>query len=223
MDRQFVLLSIKQTVYFWRDQWRVLRSNYCHGRFLLAWFWLRMSYLIDSPYWVSYRYQRKQGAEDLHVYGETPLPTMALIADKAGICAGHKVFELGAGSGFTSLWLSAVRRCRVTAIERVPVFCWRLQRTAQRAGLSSLKVCCGDYLQASFEGADFVYLYGSNLEDSVIAALAQQLSELPDDVRVITVSYPLSDYAEAGLFPLIEQFTAEFEWGRAEVFIQSIR
>ena len=223
MDRQLVLLTMKQIVRFWRDQWWVVRLNYRHKRFLFAWFWLRISYLFDSPYWVSRRYQRKHGASDLHVYGETPLPIMAKIAGRSGISAGNSVFELGAGSGFTSLWLSAVEHCRVTAIEQVPLFCWRLKRTARRAGLSLLDVRCGNYLQTSFDGADVIYLYGSNLESSVIVELVQRFSELPDDVKVITVSYPLSDYAVEGLFPLMDRFTAEFEWGQAEVFIQSIR
>lgn len=223
MDRQIILLSVKNIARFWRDQWQVLRFNFRYKQFLFAWFWLRMSYLFDSPYWVSRRYQRKRGAADLHVYGETPLPVMAEIANRGGIAAGSRVFELGAGSGFTSLWLSAVRRCKVTAVEQIPLFCWRLKRTAARAGLSLLEVRCSDYLQTSFDGAEVIYLYGSNLEDPVIIELVQQLSELPDEVKVITVSYPLSDYAHKGLFPIIDSFTAEFEWGQADVFIQSIR
>ena len=223
MDKQLIQLSIKQIVRFWREQWYVIRSNYRHKRFLLAWFWLRMSYLFDSPYRISRRYQQRHRAADWYVYGETPLPTLAEIAKKAGVMAGDRVFELGAGSGFTSVWLAAVKNCRVTAVEQIPLFCWRLKRAAKRAGLFSLEIRCDDYLCTSFDGADLIYLYGSNLEDSAIIELVQRLSELPDAVKVVTVSYPLSDYADKGLFPVISCFEAEFEWGLAEVFIQSIR
>ena len=223
MNKQIIFLSVKNIARFWWDQWQVLRLNFRYRQFLFAWFWLRMSYLFDSPYWVSRRYQRRRGAADLHVYGETPLPVMAEIAARAGVAAGDRVFELGAGSGFTSLWLSAVKRCRVTAIEQVPLFCWRLKRTAKRAGLPLLEVRCEDYIQTSFNGAEVVYLYGSNLEDSVIIELVEKLSKLSGEVKVITVSYPLSDYAHKGLFPIIDSFAAEFEWGQTEVFIQSIR
>ena len=223
MDRQLILLSIKQIGWFWCDQCRVIKANFRHLRFLFAWFWLRMSYLLDSPYWVSRRYQRRNKAADWHVYGETPLPALARIVARVGVAAGDHVFELGAGSGFTSLWLNGVKHCRVTAIEQVPVFCWRLKRTARRAGLSGIDVRCENYVQASLQGADLIYLYGSNLDDAVIHQLANRFSELPDEVRVITVSYPLSDYADNGLFPLIDCFTVDFEWGQAEVFVQSIR
>lgn len=223
MDWQLLRLSIKQIGLFWRGQWWVVRKNYRYGRFMFAWIWLRMSYLFDSPYRVSRRYQRRRKAADLHVYGETPLPAFAGIVKKAGISPGDHVFELGAGSGFTSLWLNAVCRCKVTAIEQIPVFCWRLKRTAGRAGLSGVDVRCEDYLHTSLKQADFIYLYGSNLEDDVIQALVERFQELPDSVRIVTVSYPLSDYAAEGLFPVIDRFTADFDWGAAEVFVQSIR
>ena len=208
---------------FWREQWWIVKTNYRHVRFLFAWLWLRMSYLLDSPYWVSRRYQRQHKADDVHVYGETPLPALACIFEKARITANDHVFELGSGSGFTSLWLNATQGCRVTAVEQIPLFCWRLKRTARRMGLSGIDVRCEDYLQTSLQDADVIYLYGSNLEDSLIRTLSDRFLGLPDTVKIITVSYPLSDYAEGSRFPLIDRFTADFEWGRAEVFVQSIR
>ena len=223
MDRQLLWLSITQVGAFWREQWWVIKTHYPHVRFLFAWFWLRMSYLIDSPYWVSRRFQRRNGSKDLHVYGETPLPSLALIVDKAGITAGDYVFELGSGSGLTGLWLNAVKQCKVVVVEQIPLFCWRLKRTARRFRLSGIEIRRENYLQTSFQGADFIYLYGSNLEDAVICELVRRFQELPDTVRIITVSYPLSDYADDGLFPVIDHFAADFGWGSAEVFVQSIR
>ena len=223
MDRQLFQLSIKQIGVFWCEQWWIIKTSYRHGRFLFAWLWLRMNYLLDSPYWVSRRYQRQHDADDVHVYGETPLPALARIVEKAGVAAGDQIFELGSGSGFTSLWLNAVKGCKVVAVEQIPLFCWRLKRTVRRAGLSGIDVRCEDYLQTSLAGADFIYLYGSNLEGSVIHKLSERLLELPDQVKVITVSYPLSDYVDGELFPLIDRFTVDFEWGCAEVFVQSIR
>ena len=223
MGRQLLGLSIAQVGMFWREQWWVVKTGFRHTRFMLAWFWLRMSYLVDSPYWVSRRFQRKNNADDLHVYGETPLPALAGVVEKAGVSPGDHIFELGSGSGFTSIWLNAVKRCRVTAIEQIPLFCWRLERTARRFRLSDINVRCEDYLQTSLMDADFIYLYGSNLEDAVIRELVGRFLELPDQVKIITVSYPLSDYADDGVFPVVSHFVADFEWGAAEVFVQSIR
>ena len=223
MSRQLISLTVKQFIRFWREQWRMLKANFQHWRFLLAWVWLRGCYLVDSPYWVSWRYQRKLGSGELHVYGETPLVTLEKIMEKAEVTAKDHVFELGAGSGFTCLWLSLVKKCRVTAVELIPTFCWRLSRTAQRFRLSGLEVRCENYLATSFQGATVIYLYGSSLADEVIKALAGVFAGLPSGVRIITVSYPLADYSAEDKFILLDQFSADFEWGKAEVFIQSIR
>lgn len=223
MDRQLITLAFRQFLRFWRDQWCMLKSNARHWRFLLAWLWLRCCYLIDSPYWVSWRYQRKQVDKDLFVYGETPLTTLETIMEKAGLTAQDHVFELGAGTGFTSLWLNMVKGCRVTAVELIPTFCWRLSRTGRRFRLSKFDVRCEDYRQTSFQGATLIYLYGSNLKADVIAELADTLGQLPSGMKIITVSYPLVDYCRKNCFVLQEQFSASFEWGCAEVFVQSIR
>ena len=223
MNKYLIMLAIKQTRRFWQDQWKIIKKHYRNKRFISSWLWLRGCYFLDSPYWVSRRFQRKSQLTDLHVYGETPLLTLELIMNRVNLTACDHIFELGAGSGFTSVWLNTVNGCHVTAIEQVPVFCWRLQRTARRFGLSGIEVRCADYLATSMEGASIIYLYGSNLERPVIEQLTERLAMLPDQVRVISISYPLSDYSKKTPFPLIDQFTAGFEWGEANVFVQSIR
>lgn len=220
MNRELSALALRQWLYQWRQWGRELRRYGNRPRFLLPWLWLKLSYLLDSPYAVCRRYQRRIKAENLYVYGETPLTSLELIAEKSAVTASDHVFELGAGSGFTSLWLQGVIGCRVTAIEQIPLFCWRLHRTIRRMKMTTIDVRCADYCQSSLVGASVIYLYGSNLDDSLITQLAGRLATLPPGVKVITVSYPLQPYLEQPAFVLTDQFAVPFAWGEAEVFIQ---
>ena len=214
---------LQQFVGFWRQQWLVFCRYSKYRRFLGAWLWLHLGYLFSSPYRVSRKYQRKIKSEDLYVYGETPLTTLAIIAERAKLTEVDHVYELGAGSGFTSLWLNAVKQCRVTAIEQIPVFCWRLMRTAKRFRLQGLQVRCDDYLTTELKQANVIYLYGSNLDNETIFKLTMRLSAMPSGTRIITVSYPLDEDNLFGVFELTDQFEADFEWGKAVVYLQNIR
>ena len=84
-----------------------------------------------------------------------------MITERIGVTSEDHVFELGAGSGFTSIWLHGVKGCHVTAIERVPLFCWRLQRTVRRIRDNIINVRCEDFTESSLEEASIIYLYGS--------------------------------------------------------------
>ncbi|MBO9482981.1 hypothetical protein [Salinisphaera sp. G21_0] len=219
-NRELLLLAFRQWRYQWRQSFRELKRYGRNPRFVFPWLWLKLSYLLDSPYAVSRRYQRRIKAENIYVYGETPLTSLELIAERSGVTSDDHVFELGAGSGFTSIWLQGVKRCQVTAIEQIPLFCWRLQRTSQRMRLQGIDVRCEDYLTSPLEGASIIYLYGSNLDDHVITGLAERLAELPAGIRIITVSYALQPFLHQQAFKVTDQFTVPFEWGEAEVFLQ---
>lgn len=220
LNRDLLLLAFRQWLYQWQQSLREVKRYGHKPRFLIPWLWLKLSYLLDSPYGVSRRYQRRVGAENIYVYGETPLTSLELIAEKSGVTSADHVFELGAGSGFTSIWLQGIKKCRVTAIEQIPLFCWRLHRTIRRMRLHSIDVRCEDYMQTPLEEASIIYLYGSNLEDSAIAKLAERLADLSAGIKVITVSYALQPFLQQHAFHLIDQFTVPFEWGEAEVFLQ---
>ena len=216
-------LACKQWLYQWRQMFREIHLYGHKPRFILPWLWLKLSYLLDSPYGVSRRYQRRNKAKNIYVYGETPLTTLEIIATKSGVTSLDHVFELGAGSGFTSLWLRGVIGCQVTAIELIPLFCWRLHRTVRRMKLAGVDVRCANYLDTSFNDASMIYLYGSNLDDPAITKLATRLGALPEGVRIITISYALQPYVDQPLFALVGQFCVPFEWGEAEVFVQKVK
>ena len=220
LNRELLGLAFRQWRYQWRQSFRELKSYGRNPRFVFPWLWLKLSYLLDSPYAVSRRYQRHIKADNIYVYGETPLTSLEVIAERTGVTTDDHVFELGAGSGFTSIWLQGVKGCQVTAIEQIPLFCWRLQRTSQRMRLHGIDVRCDDYMESPLEDASIIYLYGSNLDDHVITGLAERMAELPAGIKIITVSFALQPFLHQQAFKVTDRFAVPFEWGEAEVFLQ---
>ena len=190
--------------------------------FLLSYCCLSLLYLFSSPYTVSRRYLKWIGADDPYTYGETPLTTLSKIMELAEIDAGDHVFELGAGSGYTALWLNLVAGCRVTAVELIPGFVWRLRWVVRLFGLVGINVRREDFLTVSLDGVSVVYLCASNLDDSSIKQLAKRLALLPSGTRVISVSYPMQSYIDSVSFEPVDAFEVDFPWGEADVYIQKV-
>ncbi|UYM14551.1 SAM-dependent methyltransferase [Endozoicomonas euniceicola] len=210
-------------------KWQECREFACvvwrfrsHKAFLLSYCLLAFLYLFSSPYSVSRRYLKWIDAGDVYSYGETPLTSLAEIADRTGIHASDHVFELGAGSGFTSLWLRLVKGCKITAVEWVPGFVYRLKWVVRVLKLSGVEVRCEDYLQTALENATVIYLFASNLDDLTINKLAERLAALPSGTRIASVSYPLQPYLKQPAFDLVERFEVCFPWGRADVYVQDV-
>ena len=73
-------------------------------------------------------------------------------------------------------------------------------------------------LKSDLTKASVIYLYGTCLKDEAISTLLFSFKELKKGTKVVTVSYPLSDYTDA--FVLKKKFIASYPWGKTEVFIQ---
>ncbi|MDP0588736.1 MAG: hypothetical protein QS748_05885 [Candidatus Endonucleobacter bathymodioli] len=200
---------------------RVARRYFPRKSFAFSWCYLKYCYLFRNPYQCSRNYRLKQKNFDELLYGETPLTTLEQVTKAANVSARDHVFELGAGSGYTCLWLSCIIGCKVSAIEIVPIFCWHLGRVQKYFSLS-LDVRCESFLETDFSDATVIYLYGSALSDQSITQLAKKLAELPKRTKVISISYALSEYIDFSAFKITKQFMARFDWGEAKVFIQEV-
>lgn len=212
-----------------RVQWQescefgwVLWRYKSHYSFIISYCFLSLLYLFSSPYTVSRRYLKWNNADDVYGYGETPLSVLADIIDKAEVKAGMHVFELGAGSGYTSLWLHQVSACKVTAIELIPGFARRLRWTGNLLGLKGIEIRTESFLDTCFQGAEVIYLYASNLDEDIICQLVVRLSKLSKGTRIITISYPLQPFACDSVFEVRSCFEVSFPWGKAEVFVQDV-
>jgi len=171
---------------------------------------LSRRYFWKNPYRVSRRFYESQGTEDPHQYGETPLATLAKIAKEANITSNDTLYDLGCGTGRTSLWFRLFTGCKVHGIEQNPTF---IKNAPTLEGLTFLQE---DMLKADYSKATIIYLYGTCLTRNEIEQLEKRFQALPEGSRIITVSYPLDG------FPPIKEFTGRFPWGKATIFIASV-
>lgn len=213
-----ILLTLKAT-YFRLFEWLrvVLRYYKCEPNFFWIDCLLGSSYLVKNPHRISRDFLKKRGAKNIYAYGETPLTTLDTISKACGICAKDCVFELGCGSGRSCFWLQTFVNCRTVGIDYLPEFIFKAKRVARWAGLGNLDFVQADYSQADLHKATVIYLYGTCLEDSAIEKLVDHFKSLRSGTKVITVSYPLTDFSSD--FILLKEFTGRFPWGRASIYL----
>lgn len=178
------------------------------------------AYRFRNPYRICRSYLTQQKVNEPDPYGETPLPVLAEIAAACDWNRTDTVLELGCGRGKGAFFLSYLTGCRTIGVDWVPFFVKKAQRIADGV-CPKLPVAfhCQSMQQADFSQATGVYLYGTCLSDEEIYALIEKCKALPPGAKIVTVSYPLSDYSPT--FQTIKQFTAVFPWGQAEIYLQS--
>lgn len=178
------------------------------------------NYLCDNPYSESRRFALMQGESQVYTYGETPLATLERITKITGITPNDLVYELGCGRGRSCFWLASFIGCRVVGIEYNPHFVDKAQALVRKFDLQGIAFRCENLLHTDYSHASVIYLYGSCLDDDFLRALVAKLKVLPKGARVVTVSYPLTDYTHEPLFRLIESNDFPFTWGTATVYFQ---
>lgn len=201
---------------------KIAFKYYSNFSFLKADVSLLLMYLFHNPFSISKRFLKKKGEKEVHAYGETPLTTLEMIAEECNISPTDRVFELGCGRGRTCFWLNSFIGCNVVGIDFVPEFIERAKRIQSRLGIKGVQFRLGDFCEADFNGATVFYLYGTCLDDETIKALIEKFSKMPVGTKIITVSYPLTDYEEKPCFEVLKRFTATFTWGEADVFLNAV-
>jgi SAM-dependent methyltransferase len=172
---------------------------------------LKKAYRFANPFQICKNHLIKQGEDIVDAYGETPLASLAVIAKECALSQDDFLIELGCGRGRGCFFLSHLLGCRVHGIDWVPFFVDTANKLASQL---SVTFQCSDMQTADFTGATAIYLYGTCLPDAMIHAL---IKTLPSLTKIITVSYPLSDYSPS--FQTLKQFSVAFPWGEAEVFL----
>jgi len=218
----FTLALLRVQVLRWNylQQKRVQKLFYGNSLFAELDKSLKKLYRFNSPFKISKQFLLRKGEEDIHCYGETPLTTLDLIAKEGRISENDHFLELGSGISRGLFFLSSHYGCKATGIEWVPEFVLKSYDISKSYPSLDLSFFLSDMTKASFEGASFIYLYGTCLPDEVIEALAHKMKKLPSTTKIVTVSYPLSDYLPSS-FHIHKKFEGEFNWGSAEIFIQS--
>ncbi len=210
-------VSVREFIEFWFIAFRYYTNfTFCKVDCALRWL-----YLFDNPFAISKNYMQNKGADQIYVYGETPLTTWEKIAKNCRISEHDTLVELGCGRGRLCFWSRLFIGCKVVGIEQIPQFVERAQCVADRFKLSGIEFRYEDFLKSNLSGATVIYLYGSCMDDAEVTKLAQAISRLPIGTKVISVSYPLTDYSNS--FELMNSFPAHFTWGMGDVFVQVVK
>ncbi len=181
---------------------------------------LNEAYRSHNPFHICKEFLKQNGEKLPDAYGETPLPVFAKIAQECGLNSEDVFFDLGCGRGRGAMFLSHLIGCPVVGIDWTPFFIQTAQKIiASTYPRLSANFCCSDMLTADLSEATVIFLYGTCLSDETICLLASRFEKLALGIKVITVSYPLSDYNPR--FHVHKQFTALFPWGEGEIYINS--
>jgi len=208
----FVALKVKVQAFLWQKH--VEKVYYRNEVFRVVDQKLLQCYQTDSPYAISKRFMLARGCDHIHVYGETPLAVYDALAKRWGIRAHHRFVELGAGRGRGLLFLASIYGCECVGIE------WILEFVLSSKGLhSNVHMYHDDFLKTAHLQGDFIYLYGTCLEDEEIVALCKRFLLLPRESKIITVSFPLREYDEK--FLTVDEFEAVFPWGRGTIYLNT--
>ena len=200
-----------------KEQWYILRNYYKNLRFCLIDVSLLFIYLFINPYRISKKFLKKKNSQNIHLYGETPLSTFEKIVRECGILSTDTFLELGSGRGRCALWLSEFVGCSIEAVEWIPSFQKIVSFVSRLFRSKNLKFCSENMFSMDFKDADVIYLYGTCLEDSEIHLLIEKFKKMNDRVKIITISFPLSEYDPS--FFVSKKFSVLFPWGLTTCFI----
>jgi SAM-dependent methyltransferase len=211
-------LSLQIYSLFFRlfEGWRVFFRYYKNLHFFAADLLLKTGYLFKGPHRISRHYLKFLLAPD-EIYGETPLTTLDAIASNCSLFSKDTLLEMGSGTGRAAFWLRLFIGCSVVGIEKIPPFVAHARRVKRWLALDRLTFIEGDFSTLNLTGITAIYLYGTALSDEHILQLVHQFQRLPPGTKVITVTYPLTEYDPT--FTLIKQFPAHFPWGKTEVYL----
>lgn len=201
---------------------RVVFLYYRHSRFRNVDISFLLAYLFHNPYRISKKFLAHKGEKDLYAYGETPLTTMGIIIKECGITKEDTLFELGCGRGRGCFWLNTWVGCNVVGIDYIPEFIEKAKVLVEKNKLSGIEFRLEDILRTDYSGATVLYLYGTCYDEPFIKKLIEKMKHLPNGTRIISVSYPLTDYDTRNRFKIVKQFEGSFTWGETDIYLQEI-
>ena len=101
---------------------------------------------------------------------------VALMTDLLRVEPGHRVLEIGTGSGYQAAILARLAE-RVVSIERIPELAERTRRLLERLGIGNIKVVEGDGTLGRPDDAPYDRVMVTAGAPCVPKALTEQLSE----------------------------------------------
>lgn len=177
---------------------------------------LSLSFL-NNPFKLSRNFHQNRGDEEVYVYGETPLTLLDSIMKEAKVAEKDVVFDLGAGRGRGCFWLRGVIGCEAVGIEFVPEFVQAANQVVSEYKIDRLRFILEDMTQSDLNSGTVFYIYGNFLSDALLTKVAKKLEKITHPVKVISVSFPFTDYSNK--FEVVKCFPMHFPWGWADVYL----
>lgn len=179
----------------------------------------RSQYRSCSPFALVREYFNARGERMSAVYGETPLRTLATLAKECELTGSDHVVDLGCGRGAALFFLSHLTGCKGLGVDLIPLFIEKARVIQSQAAISlPVEFLCEDYFSVDLSKATCIYLYGTCLEDEQIKGLIRSFDSLLPMTKIVTVSYPLSDYSQD--FRVHKSWKGEFAWGSTDFYLQ---
>ena len=200
------------------EELRVRRLFHSKARFRLVDRALARSYYFSNPYRQCRLFWEKRGVKEASLYGETPLVIWQKIVEECGLNADDTVVDLGSGRGRGVFFLTEWVGCHAHGVERVDAFVEKARAVAERFNCKRASFSCEEMHQTDLSRSTAVYLYGTCMEDAAIEELITSFQQLKSGTKIITVSFPLTDYSDS--FMLQKRFNCRYPWGEAEVYLQ---
>lgn len=177
---------------------------------------LKQLYSGENPYKICKDFMQKSKKSQVHVYGETPLTELYAILLKCHLTEKDCFIDIGCGRGRNIFFTSAFFGCKTLGLDIVPLFCERADRIAFFLE-NPPQFICEDMETFDLNKATIIYFYAICLEDDLLLKMIDKLSKLKKGTKVITVSFPLSDYSK--VFSTLFSKKAFYPWGKTELFL----
>jgi hypothetical protein len=213
-EENFLKIFFRTKAYNLKEQFFVIFKYYKNLKFFIVDLLFLFFYLFFNPFKISKNFLKKKKNKKIHLYGETPLSTLEKIVKECNISKKDKVIDLGAGRGRLCFWISNFLGCSVIGVERIPLFVKIANLIVKVLRIKNISFVCRDMFEISYKGFNFLYLYGTCLEDEKIFKF---LKIVPKGVKVITISYPLNDYDKS--YSIDKSFKVSFPWGETTCFL----
>ena len=206
-------------VFFYNKQEKkiVHRLFYTNTLFKQVDFLLQKVYRFKNPYSICKKFMQKQRKNNIHVYGETPLSILHEALILAQIDKKDCFVDLGCGRGRLALFVASYYGVKSIGIDYIASFIEKANKLSSALSISSYFIC-QDFLHYPLpkEGTLF-YFYSLCYEEQEIKRFMQELESLSPGTRVITVSFPLSDYSCA--FSILTSFERSYPFGKTMIYI----
>lgn len=215
-----MIFAFRLLLFFFQEELRVLLRYSRSLTFLKMYLLMTLSYLWKGPYRLSRLFLQAQGAKLIYRYGETPLTTFDRICKEAELQSEDVLYELGCGAGKTVFFAALFIGCEAFGVDILPTFIEKAEKIRREVALYRAHFEYGNMLQVDLQRATAIYLYGSDLEDEVIGQLIVNLAKTSPGTKIITVSYPLTDFTQEPLFQLVKSWKGRFPWGSTPIYLQ---